>query len=757
MAEDSKKLIFGVGMDAADFQDAINKLKSLEQAAKGVADAFSKALNGGAEGGSNATNGVANPTPVGGATGTAAGGAGRYSTPLLIKASEVNTKLKEYIPILKDYAKEYRELLDVMSKPLPAGAAANDILGALKRVGGAGGGRDGAPPTPPPPDGRRREERDDDGGDGRGDRGSKKWPNIIRSLADIANATDRLVEKNNFASLDVAAGRASVAGKMYGEAMRGDISSLVALQQMGGYQAVLSNYGMQGYSQTSPYVRAALGVGLAGTGLAGAFGTGGIGALLTASSITSGTVMAGDAIIDILSGKGSATAQERVVQAIDKFKQANPIATQQLHYYQSMAPGIAEQSRRYEYLRGGYLDSAESRVREQQEALAFGGRSRFASEYIPRGADRSAYMQTLNSLMERMPYAEAQSLAQQGFGTSLYGFSPSLMQQAARMAEPRRGNATETLVDLAARAQAYGGSTKMIEPAFQSIEVLSSMNRLGPASLMGQESMLGRLFGGEAPTTAYGLELRTQAIQGVVQGGRNPYAEVSRLINVRQTARELGISLTYSQAKLISQLAPHEYGDISKFKSIGISEDVAKKLSPRMMEADERIQFGALISRESVGGRAIEKLGGLRAAYESGKLTEEEKVDIRTQIAAKRPRTLGTPELAEQALQSYLKPSTAITPDQVEGIKKALRRTREGGKGGDYGAESLLQTSIDAREEAFKSGNQLVQQQLTSVLTELGSVTQSFYQSINGIVSSIQNRFSGDSSSGYYGTGGKKN
>lgn len=377
MAEEGKKIEFGIALDGTDFQSLMEKLRQLEQAAKGVANSFA-AIKTGTSGGAGGAALPGVPTPA-----SVTGGMGAAGDPEIVRIQTLKKSYEDLTTALKNYRAEKDILgraaggtgsaaptpaglvdasgrlirpLDTMSVATPSGSARGPAYSALEAQtvninaqtvningnvsggggDGAGGGGTGAG-TGGTADGPSPTSR------GRGGTSFQSKMAAVQTAIGVAETGIDLYKYYTTSGLKNQAGQQAYNTYMYQNLLSGKVASLAAIQEMGGYSAIQNQYGMAGANTASKYLSMAGGVAQAATGVAGMLtgaaagavvGTavggpvggviGAIGGGVFGSMVTRGVSTAGRSAIDLMTGKVDAEEQQNIVAAIEEYKKTKP-------------------------------------------------------------------------------------------------------------------------------------------------------------------------------------------------------------------------------------------------------------------------------------------------------------------------------------------------------------------------------------------------------------------------------------------------
>jgi hypothetical protein len=503
----SKNLEFRVGVDGNDFQSLMEKLRQLEQAAKGVANSFAaiKAGTSGAAGGA-ALPGV--PTPA-----SVAGGMGAAGDPEIVRIQTLKKSYEDLTSALKNYRAEKDIVgrvsggtgsaaptpaglvdpsgrlirpLDTMSVASSTGSARGpsysafeaqtvninaqtvNINGPVSGGGdGAGGGGTGAG-APPALTG---------GGGVTPSAPSRKSGGLQRGVAAIqtglgaAESALDVYKYQTFAGLKNQAAQQGLNDYLLQSVLSGNVAPLIAMKRMGGYESIQGQYGLSGINTLGSYMKLAGGVtgivgGLGGMAAGAAIGTavapglgtavgglvGALGGGIFGSMVSGGVRTAGYSATDLMTGKVDAQEQQNILDAIQTFQRTNPFLSTGLDMFSQRAPHMLAQTRR---LRGlGSTTSTQLYEQIKDQAVRYNVDPDRAvdmaigiSGQIPLGESGSRSILAASMMAEQLGYDPT---AIEGSLSSLY--------QAARMGYRGKasGMANNFFPQLGLSGEAYG-------------------------------------------------------------------------------------------------------------------------------------------------------------------------------------------------------------------------------------------------------------------------------------------------------------
>lgn len=663
MADDKKQLEFGVKLETSDFQNLIRMLKELESVANRTAAAFQK-IGMGAAGAASSVSGVATPSasPIGG--GSASAG---FKLPILNNMFAIRKDLNETMKVMGEFEQRFRQMTNTIQSVGASNIGVLDALAGFRTAaggsappigtagvatsgGGGGGGRGTGVPVP------------SSGGMGGGDTlqalrrqyTSEMYPlQMVQGGLGVASSGLGVAKYANMAYLRNEARQQSFKAMELNAAMQGDFATLAAIREMGGEEAIVSDYGAKGISYAQKGVGIAKGVataagaykglkygrqiiqairamriaggaagiaegavagGVAGietgpgailTSLGGAaagyFGTEAVASMLErAVGGTSESVSGiGTGMVDLLSGSVDAEARERAVAAVSAYKDRSPERFAAMQMYQGRMRQTLGQTRRL-----GMLDVGDPTG--LRAFRAFGG---FAGDI---GIDENAMMSLGMRSMARFggtttsygPQPAPDFGAREPAGFSLFAQAqmPNLSIPAAAPSlsrGPMRAGEGVRFATEMAGLEARG---------FDVNALFDPMARLKEMDIQQRRSMAGRgltVSGGKVLPYDYG----NYSMGSLVSSAIGKYGEMDRSFLIEPTISAIAASSSH----LTASAAISDTGKFNIARALTAGAETAGDVSNRMtaMEAaDARGRSGGPLNITTALNKAhLERLG----------------------------------------------------------------------------------------------------------------------------------------------------
>lgn len=485
-----------------------------------------------------------------------------------------------------------------------------------------------------------------------------------------------------FAGLKNQAGQQALNAQLLQSLLSGNIAPFMAMREMGGYEAVKSQYGLAGANTLSAYLRLGSGLanvaggigGMVAGGLAGAaigsavpvVGTaiggfvGALGGGMFGSMVSGGITKAGYSAVDLMTGRVAAQEQQDMLAAIQEYQKTKPFEYMGLELYSQKAERILGSTRALSRTTYGGIggrqmaqDVAAQYNIDPEHAVDIAIQ---ASKMAPRGLQ-----QTLAGLagMEQMEYDSSArqavlrtiSMQQMRVGSLGQGaLDPLNMMGIIRYAQSGRSentvNGTAVNVSATGRiggAVSAGGAVGIVAPTGPSrmgIEEFTAqsisgryMGRFGTMSdqeMANYSAMIGAGSGSVIES-----QMREQGLRGFEAASSQALPQMMTLEYIKKNFSYL----RPYQMMALSQLDPVSLRSDEKLIRLGVKpEDVeAFRSTVSSVKLESTLGFG--IDTGSAVGKKVKAAGGLAAFLPTATKAQKEQLAIMTSVS--RGETMG--------------------------------------------------------------------------------------------------------------------